>query len=60
MWVTAKKLFELTGITIDASNKKRQRGVWPEGLIWRRAEDGRVYFNLDNVMQWISGELDAA
>jgi len=48
-WVKPKKIEELKGITIEALKKKRERGVYIEGIHWRRAPDNVIYFNYENI-----------
>lgn len=52
-WVRAKEHARLTGITEDAIKKKRQSGVWREGIEWVTAPDGNVMINWRAVDQWV-------
>lgn len=36
-----------------------QRGQWPEGVIWRKAPNGRIYINPANHDNWVAGTLPA-
>jgi hypothetical protein len=36
----------ITGYSPDAVQKKIKRGEWREGLVWRRAPDGRILVSL--------------
>lgn len=52
-WVLINKLSDATGYTDDAVRAKRKRGVWIEGVHWRKAPDGRLFFNLPEIQKWI-------
>jgi len=43
----------LTGYSPDAVQKKIQRGEWREGLVWRRAPDGRILVSLRGYHAWV-------
>ncbi|MBF0427232.1 MAG: excisionase [Magnetococcales bacterium] len=59
-WVTIKKLSELTGYSQDAIRHKMSGGVWPEGVIWRKAPDNRVMINLREYERWVEGQIKVA
>lgn len=54
-WITVEKFHAETGYTPDAIQKKRERGVWLEGVVWRKAPDGRILMNLEGYHQWVEG-----
>jgi hypothetical protein len=56
-WVTVKRAAELTGYTVDAIQKKISKSVWPEGLLWRNAPDGRRLINLEVFDKWVENRL---
>ncbi|UYG08395.1 excisionase family protein [Halomonas sp. M4R1S46] len=45
-WVLRNKLAELYGYSRSAIDHKRKDGTWPEGRIWRKAPDGRIFYNV--------------
>jgi hypothetical protein len=54
-WVRISKLAELTGYTVNAIRKKTRSGYWVEGVHWRKAPDGRLFFNTRAIEQWVQG-----
>lgn len=53
-WVQGRKLAELTGLTVKAIDRKRQRGIWPEGVQWRKM-DGHIYYSITAYNAWVAG-----
>lgn len=43
----------VTGYTAKAMQRKIERGVWPEGKVWRRAPDGRILIDLVGYTKWV-------
>jgi hypothetical protein len=58
-WVTIKKAAEILGYSEKAIEAKRATGVWLEGLIWRKAPDGRIMISPDGVDAWVEGQAFA-
>lgn len=56
-WVLAKRLAELTGHSLASLNQKMTRGILPEGIVWRKAADGRRYINTEAFDKWVEGQL---
>ncbi len=52
-WVTIPKFCELTGYTPAAVAKKMERGVWLQGVVWRKSPDGRRQINLEEYEKWV-------
>jgi hypothetical protein len=52
-WVLKRKVAELFGYSEEAVDHKRKAGVWPEGRIWRKAPDGRVFYNVVEIDKWV-------
>ena len=52
-WVLISKVIDLLGYTDDAIRAKRSRGVWLENTHWKKAPDGRLFFNLEAIQKWI-------
>lgn len=54
-------LFEqLTGYSPDAAQKKIARGVWREGVHFRRAPDGLILMDLRAYHAWAENQPQAA
>ena len=47
-WLTAHRLEYFTGITRDAANANITKGIWIEGLHWRKAPSGRRFFHFES------------
>jgi hypothetical protein len=58
-WVTAKKAAELSGYSEKAIERKRQSGVWLEGVIWKKAPDGRIMISTEGIDAWVEGQVVA-
>lgn len=54
-WVKGARLSELTGITVKAMDRKRQRNVWKEGVHYRKI-DGGIYYSISAYNAWVSGQ----
>ena len=52
-WVLINKVIELIGYTDDAIRAKIKKGVWLYGTHWKKAPDGRLFFNLEAIQKWI-------
>jgi hypothetical protein len=52
-WVLITKVIELIGYTDDAIRAKIKKGVWLQGIHWKKAPDGRLFFNLPEIQKWI-------
>ncbi|ASP03656.1 excisionase [Pseudomonas aeruginosa] len=60
-WVLIKRAAELTGYSKDAITHKVKNGTWPQGRIWRKARDGRIFINIEEIDRWVeSAPQDAA
>lgn len=57
-WVSSERYAELAGITKKAIDRKRQEGVWREGIEWVKAPDGLIRINWRAVDSWIEGNPD--
>lgn len=55
-YVTTKRLAEATGYTEKALRHKVDRGVFAEGIHYRRAPDGRLLFDVEEFEKWVEGE----
>lgn len=54
-WVTVKKAADLTGYSVKAIERKREDGVWLEGMVWRKAPDGRIMISTEGIDAWVEG-----
>lgn len=54
-WVLISKVVNEIGYTDDAVRAKIKKGVWLKDVHWRKAPDGRIFFNLLAIKRWIEG-----
>ena len=52
-WVTGERLSALTGLTVKALDRKRQRGIWREGVEYRKM-DGGIYYSISAYNEWVA------
>jgi len=52
-WVLLKKYCELSGESRDSFNSKRRRGLVALGKHFRKAIDGRIWVNLQEMERWV-------
>jgi hypothetical protein len=52
-YVLIARAAELTGYSKRAIVEKIAKGVWREGLEWRKAPDGHRMIDLKGVMRWV-------
>lgn len=55
-WVKLDKYCEMSGDTRKAVHAKRNRQIWIEGQQWKKAQDGRIYINVQAVESWIENQ----
>jgi hypothetical protein len=46
-----------SGYTDDAVRAKIKSGVWLEGLVWRKAPDGRILIDVEGYERWVEGKM---
>lgn len=46
------------GTTPKALQRKIERGILPERIVWFKAPDGRVYIDMRAHAKWVRGELN--
>jgi len=51
-WVKLSKYCELSGDTPDAVYAKNRRHIWKEGAHYRKAADGCIWINTEEVDKW--------
>ncbi len=56
-WVKGFILYPLFGLTAQAAQKKRDRGVFLEGKHWRYAPDKTVMYNWKEIESWYDGQI---
>ena len=56
-WVLIHKVCELLGYSDDAVRAKIKKGQWLKDVHWRKAPDGRLFFNLGALRKWIEGKV---
>lgn len=59
-YVQVKVFQTMTGYSADAIDKKIKRGVWREGVHYRRAPDGHILIDLRGYEAWVEGQPQAA
>lgn len=52
-WVRANVIFQNTGISKFSLDKWRYRSVFIEGIHWVKAPDRRIYYNIQEIQNWI-------
>ena len=52
-WVLINKVIELLGYSDDAVRAKIKKGVWRRDVHYRKAPDGRLFFNIPAIERWI-------
>ncbi len=55
-FVTIGKASELLGYSERAIEGKRADGVWLQDVHWKKAPDGRILINLEEIERWIDGK----
>ena len=51
-YVTINRFAELSGYSVNAIHKRRQRGLWKENEIWIKAPDGRILIDIEGYKIW--------
>ena len=52
-WARGNLLPLIFGISAGAARKYRERGVWLEGLQWKKDPVGRVIYNIPAITNWM-------
>ncbi|WP_395504690.1 excisionase [Ectopseudomonas hydrolytica] len=52
-WVLIPKAAEMFGYTANAIEHKVKSGMWSQGRMWRKARDGRIFINIEEVDKWV-------
>ncbi|MGH8073702.1 MAG: excisionase [Lysobacter sp.] len=59
-FVTIEKFHQETGYTPDAVRSKIKRVDWLEGVVWRKAPDGRILMDLEGYEWWVENGSTAS
>lgn len=51
-WVQAERFEQLTGIKQSSLRGKHE--MWPEGIVWAKFDDGRLYYSIAGYNHWAS------
>lgn len=51
-WVTIRLAAQMTGLTEKAIRRKIERGIWLEGVHWRKA-DGGIFIDMQRYNTWV-------
>ncbi|EZN58087.1 hypothetical protein AJ75_01993 [Pseudomonas aeruginosa BWH035] len=43
----------MLGYSRTAIEHKVKNGTWSQGRIWRKARDGRIFINIEEVDKWV-------
>ncbi|MEM7069925.1 MAG: excisionase family protein [Pseudomonadota bacterium] len=52
-WVRQDIFGTDTGYSIKAITRKRQEGIWLEGIHWKKAPDGHIMINTVEYDNWV-------
>ena len=55
-YLTIPKFCEESGYTPDAVRSKIKRGDWLEGVVFKKAPDGRNLINVEGFEQWVENQ----
>lgn len=51
-WVQAERFEQITGIKQSTLRGKHE--MWPEGIVWAKFDDGRLYYSIAGYNNWAS------
>lgn len=54
-YLTVAKFSVESGYSEEAIRAKIKNGVWLEGMVWKRAPDGRVLISTEGYERWVEG-----
>lgn len=52
-WVLIPKAAEMLGYSVNTIEHKVKNGMWSQGRMWRKARDGRIFINIEEVDKWV-------
>ena len=50
-WTSAEIFSERTGVSVTTLKNKHK--IWPEGVVWQKALDGRLYYSIKGFNRWM-------
>ena len=56
-FVTIEMCAAITGLSKGAVGKRIERGYWIEGRQFRKAADGRIWIDMQEVEKWVMGTV---
>lgn len=54
-YLTVDKFSAESGYSEEAIRAKIKNGVWLEGVVWRKAPDGRILVSVEGYSRWVEG-----
>ena len=57
-WVKLNKYCERSGDTPDAIYAKNRRRIWTKGVHYKKAEDGCIWINTEEVDKWVEASVE--
>lgn len=54
-YMTVAKFAVESGYSEEPIRAKIKNGVWLEGMVWKRAPDGRVLISTEGYERWVEG-----
>ena len=51
-WVQAERFEQITGVKQSSLRGKHE--LWPEGIVWAKFDDGRLYYSITGYNNWAS------
>jgi hypothetical protein len=55
-WIRGNLLLPVFGITSEAARKYRERGIWLEGLHFRKDPVGQYVYSRPAITNWMGGK----
>lgn len=52
-WILIKKFSEISGYSHEAVRQKIKKGTWIFGVHYRKAPDGKIFINYEEVEKWV-------
>ena len=52
-WLPIKKFSEISGMTVNAVNAKRSRGIWRDGVITQKV-GASIFVNIIKFNEWVA------
>ncbi len=52
-WIMLKRYCDLSGDTVNAVKKRRQKGIWKDGHHSKIGPNGKIWVNIEAVNRWV-------